>query len=607
MNKVGWMNDLYQTYEENISEVGKTHKSQSGKEYMLLPVAHTTQEAQIEITVDEFGNFYQAKIVDKDDATTTIPCTEASSSRTANVVPHPLHDKLMYVAGDFQDFGGVVKAKNTPFQDYLSQLSKWVNSPYSSARIRAIYEYVKKGTLVKDLVKASIIELNDDGKMLKPEVFVRFNTYKPGTVNTKVWHDYEVFDSFIKFNNQILNEYGLCYITGEDQKLASFHAKGLRRKGDNAKLISSKKDSYLTFKGRFIDASEVVTISYEVSQKAHNALKWLISKQGKNINDRVFLVWGNKQTDIISPQEDAITFFQSIGLSTGDDEEGSNTHDVFARKFNQAIDGYKSDLSYNPRVILMVFDAATTGRLAILYYQQLETRDYIDRIQNWHQTCTWRHSYKTNKDGKRVVFYGAPATRDIVFAAYGPNANDKLVKDTMLRLLPCIVAGQRLPLDIIKSAFNRAINPEASSIKDGDWEKTLSISCALINKHYQKEGYSVALDVTNRQRDYLFGRLLAVADVLENSGLDPGEKRATNAIRYMNAFATHPARTWKVIQANIQPYQVKLGRSANYYNRIIDEIASEIKIEDFNNKPLSGVFLLGFYSQRQELYTPKKG
>src|SRR5690606_24261954 len=99
---------------------------------------------------------------------------------------------------------------------------------------------------------------------------------------------------------------------------------------------------------------------------------------------------------------------------------------------------------------------------------------------------------------------------------------------------------------------------------------------------------------------------LAIADVLERNALDPDEKRATNAIRYMNAFAQHPMRTWTIIQSNIQPYQARLGTRLRYYNALLDEVGAMLKPEDFTDKSLSGLYLLGFYSQRYELYKSRK-
>lgn len=113
------------------------------------------------------------------------------------------------------------------------------------------------------------------------------------------------------------------------------------------------------------------------------------------------------------------------------------------------------------------------------------------------------------------------------------------------------------------------------------------------------------LNKENSDRNYLFGRLLAIADVLERSALDTKETRATNAIRYMNSFSKHPMRTWKTIQEALQPYQARLGTRATYLSKLIDEVASQFDPDDFNNKPLTGTYLLGFYSQRHELYQKK--
>ena len=118
---------------------------------------------------------------------------------------------------------------------------------------------------------------------------------------------------------------------------------------------------------------------------------------------------------------------------------------------------------------------------------------------------------------------------------------------------------------------------------------------------------NVALDRELTDRDYLFGRLLALADKLERNALkEQGENRATNAIRYMNAFSQKPARTWLTIHTALQPYQMKLGWKATYLNSQIDEVVSQIDPKDFTNKPLSERYLLGFYSQRHDLYQKKE-
>lgn len=80
-------------------------------------------------------------------------------------------------------------------------------------------------------------------------------------------------------------------LTGNYTKPANQHMKGVFSYKGNAKLISSNDTSNFTYRGRFCTADEAMTVSYEASQKAHNALKWLITNQSVIIGNRSFLCW----------------------------------------------------------------------------------------------------------------------------------------------------------------------------------------------------------------------------------------------------------------------------------------------------------------------------
>lgn len=623
---MSWLLNLYQTYEANAGRVGKIEKNRKDQEFTLLPVAHTTQNAQIEVLVTEEGEFHSAKVLSKGELETLIPATEESASRAGSVnAPFPLHDKLSYVAGDFGIYGRNPK-KIEHYGKYIEALAKWANSEHTHPKVVSIYRYLRKGTLIRDLVDERVlyVEEHGDGKLIekwdksheglatsRPDIFgvvagpqedafVRFNVHTRA-LYTDVWKDPEMFNAYLRFYEEELGDPDICYVTGERRPATERHAKRIRHAGDNAKLISSNDTSGFTFRGRFQTGSEAASISYEVSQKAHHALKWLINRQAKVIDQRVFLVWGNRMPDAADPSVD---LFELDPSAKAKPQQAQYTWHQFAEEFAKALSGYRNKLdepgfTEQDNVNLLILDSATTGRMAVLYYRNLHNDVYIDRLVEWHSTCVWLHRYRKDEAGKFIEFYGAPATRDIAFAAYGPRADDKVIKGLMERMLPCIVDKRRVPADIVRSAMQRASNPVA--MDSWEWEKTLSIACALIN---QREGTHVALDLENDNRDYLFGRLLAVADVLERRALGD-EKRATNAIRYMNEFSKHPARTWLTIQQCLQPYQARLGIAATHWTRIIDEIGSRIQVEDFNNQALSGVYLLGFYSQRHDLYQKK--
>ncbi|CQR53511.1 type I-C CRISPR-associated protein Cas8c/Csd1 [Paenibacillus riograndensis] len=620
---MSWLLNLYETYQSNQDCVGVIETRYNDREYTLLPVSHTTQNAHIEVNVTEDGEFHSASVLDKSESSTLIPCTEDSASRAGSkVAPYPLHDKLSYVAGDFLAYGGKIK-KEEPFAAYIKQLGGWADSPYACPKVKSIHSYLSKRRLIQDLVSHSILFLDADHQLIekwdkkyealhgeKPLIFsavageqesafIRFNVYSPDKELTKVWKDPEMYDSFMQYYSHLLGQEDYCYVTGRMLPSTDRHANKIRNAADKAKLISSNDTSGFTFRGRFTQSSDAASISYEVSQKAHNALKWLINRQGKIVDQRVFLVWGNDDLNIPDPTEDFFSFDLEPAVAR---ERKSYTHKEYAGEIAKAMDGYRNKLAseYKSDVNILVLDSATTGRLAVLYYRNMDKQLYLDKLVHWHSTCSWLHRYRKNTQDEWVEFYGASATKDIAFAAYGPKANEKIVKGVMERLLPCIVDGHNIPQDIVRSAFYRASNPV--SMEKWEWEKTLSITCALINA---KEEMNVALDTEIDDRSYLFGRLLAIADVLERRALDSDEKRSTNAIRYMNAFSQHPERTWNTIQQSIQPHQARLGTKLRYYSSLIDEVASKIPLDQFNNKPLSGKYLLGFYSQRHELYQKK--
>ncbi|MCT2194263.1 type I-C CRISPR-associated protein Cas8c/Csd1 [Paenibacillus sp. p3-SID1389] len=621
---MSWLLHLYETYEANLDQVGKTVKKRD-REYTLLPVSHTTQNAHIEVTIDEDGDFLEARVLEKE--STLIPCTEESASRSGSkVAPYPLHDKLSYVAGDFVKYGGQIKNPDeVPFDKYIRNLEEWANSPYTTEKLKCIYTYLRKGRLIEDLVAAKIIKLDENQHLIekwdekytakfgeKPPIFssgaaetssafIRFNVLSPDSPE-EVWKDQAMFDSFIAFYNQKLGETDVCFVTGEMRPSTERHANKIRHAADKAKLISANDNSGFTFRGRFKTSKEAVSISYEVSQKAHNALKWLIHRQGKTMDERVFLVWGNDNDPVPNTDEDIVDMMRHSGREI---EREPDTDKPYADQVRRAIDGFRNDLTYQAEVNILVLDSATTGRMAVLYYRHLNKELYLNRLEEWHNSCAWEHRYRKEEE-QLITFYGAPATKDIAFAAYGPRASEKIIKGTMERMIPCIVDRRAVPRDIVRSAFHRASNPV--SMERWDWEKTLSIACALIRKMLLEKGeeWNVPLNTESRDRSYLFGRLLAVADVLERGALGKDETRSTNAIRYMNSYAQNPGRTWKTIQASLQPYQAKLGTKATYLSRMIDEIADQFKDGDFNNAPLTEQYLLGFYSQRRELYKKKE-
>lgn len=642
---MNWIQSLYDTYENCQNMLGyPTDRSRP-----LLPICHITTQTHIEVVIDGKGNFRRAQIIDKGDSTTIIPATEGSAGKTG-IKPdsHPLSDKLQYLAGDFVDYGGEVtsgfsKDPTEPYRNFVGLLTNWCQPEYGHPKARAVLAYVQKKSLMRDLAAQKILLLDSNGKLqLKADAkrdknikdifsvvgsqdkaFVRWVVESPESVEPRAWLDRTLWESWIDHYMNSRTANGLCIVTGQDQLLTDNHPKYIRREGDNAKIISANDTRGFTFRGRFLDSAQACGVGIETSQKAHYALAWLISRQGYSVGDLAVVAWATSGAKLLQPTDDPID-----ALDKDAPEEESKTSDTaqdVAIRLKKRIAGYRQEIGERGDVVVMSVDTATesTARLSIVYYRALKGSEFLERIENWHETCAWRHTYhaievldEKGKAKKRYIpFIGAAAPADIAEAAYGSRRDDKLKKATIKRLLPCIVDGQPIPRDLVESVVWRASNREGIRNPDdkkyrGDeeftWKKTLSIACALFRKHKEgKEKFEMSLDETRTTRDYLYGRLLAIADALEERALYKAkEKRATNAARYMPQFSQRPYQTWKQIHEALTPYMVRLG-GAHYYKNLMAEVINLNPEALEGNNPLTGEYLLGYYCQRQKLREKK--
>ncbi|MGA9364902.1 MAG: type I-C CRISPR-associated protein Cas8c/Csd1 [Bacteroidota bacterium] len=634
---MGWIQKLYETYENCSSEIGKVPAGEN--KVPLLPICHTTQYAHIEIVIEGKGNFKRAQVIPRIQSRTIIPATETSAGRTSTKsgrVAHPLCDKLQYVAKDYTKHGG---SKDSRFELYNTELENWCNSVYSDPKIEAVMKYVKKGNVVQDLIDEKVLIAGKNGKLLekaegkkekdkltifdviKPqsEAFIRWIVEIPGDRESRVWCDKSLWQKWIEYYSSTKEKKSLCYVTGENELMANQHPAKLRSDADKAKIISSNDQSNFTFRGRFLNADEAAGVSFEVTQKAHFALRWLISRQGYQSPDRLLAIvaWATSGKDIPQLLADPLAIL-GINELPSDESPSVYTAENIGIKFRSRIAGYGSELGNTASVVVIGLDSATLGRMSITFYRNLTGSEYLERINRWHETCNWLHRYRfvetqVNGKSKRIPlpFLGAPAPNDIAEAAYATNNNGKFQIDDVLRnttverILPCIIDGQQIPRDIVESVVRRASNRVA--LENWQFEKTLSIACALFKKFNQKENYSMACDPDRKTRDYLYGRLLALADSLEGWALNKAnEDRQTTAARLMNRFAERPYSTWRTIELALSPYKARLGGISKKRQRMIDEVKDLFDPNDFiNDKRLSGEFLLGYSSQR-ELLRPEK-
>ena len=628
---MSWVEELVKTYDANEALAGRTDVE--GSKAVLPPIGHIVQNAQIEIHIDMTGNFMGARVIAKDNQPTLIPCTPDSASRTSKPSPHPLAEHLEFIARDYEPMNQAgASSGESLYQMYCHLLGNWVASPYVTQELEAVYRYILEHDAIDDLCTCEppVLFRDDGGKILqkwpykdkpKPPIFsavtgdilkalVRFVVQRNDGTEVPLWLDTQLQKKYQQF---LLYSFGkelsLCYATGKMMPVTEKHNKGIRYPGDGAKLISSNDTAGFTFRGRFTDSKECVSIGYETSQKAINALMWLIRNQGYIVDGRVFLAWST--LPVPSLFEDTDTFLsryrQHFHRAYA---QRPNTMQAWAENLQKALSGYKHEFEKDKsqQVNLMVLDAATPGRLSICYYDALSGKAFLQRIELWHHAGSWlQHGY-THEGDKAISYFGVPTPRTLIKACRGDNISDKRLKMELERIFYCIVQGRSLPQDMEQAVKRRVVHTavQATGRQYEQWryhvlEPACSVICNRLYGQRAKEAYTVALDEENHNRSYLYGRMLAVADRMERITFKKEEqgRRLTNAMKYMEAFSARPATTWQTIQKRLLPYELKCEQYGGYERRRLNQIGSMFEEKDFlSDMPLDGRFLLGFYCQQ---------
>ena len=618
---MSWMRALYDTY-DNLELQEKEG---------LLKIAHSTQKAHLEVQLSKDGKVIAVSFLPVKDSDTVIPVTEESASRSSGAAPHPLFDKIKYLAGDYEFYTG--ERNEEHHQKYMENLKKWCDSGYGDYKIEVLYKYLQENRLIHDLIERGIFSLDEKQHLTKKwenasekltvgdqkDAFIRFQV---DAVN--LWEDTKLQENYIHYYLSNGGEIGFCQVTGREERLCVNHPSKIRNSGDKAKMISSNDKTNFTYRGRFHDVGEAYTISYEASQKVHNALKWLIERQGVKVGDKEFVLWGVKSENvpsILESTEGVASAYEEeediFATFYGEEEDKTvSIQEDVAERFNRAIRGYHGNVRADSHFVLLGVDAATTGRLSVIFsreYFGADGNELIERIEQWHRDCAWNVSSYNKKLQKRVYFTGAPSPYEIALCTYGREqgnsikGTDKVIANAVERILPCIVDGKRVPVDIMREVVHRAQHPQNYKSKTL-WQQVLSVACALTRKHLIEKGEECLVMKSPESLDAKCGRMLAIADAIEAWVLREEKiDRTTTAMRYYTKFCENPCDTWVIIQKNLKPYEMKLRGRARNLQTLLGEISATISEEEFQQKRnLDGTFCLGFDSQRYEIIEEAK-
>ena len=596
-------------------------------EIVLLPIYHTNKRSNngkdiIEVTLDEDGEFVSANYLEKN-SIIIFPVTEDSISRSSGSAPHPLVDELSYLTAIFSE---------SKHQDYLSGLEQWVrfnNNRDDFPQLKLIYAYIQSGDLVSDIIrslypkgsykpkeKEITIEGLEKPVSLSSKDFITFKVETSGRDLT-ISKTKAVHQNFIDYTEAQLStkQKNMCNISGEMMYCSRKH-RGLM---GNSKMISVSNNRE-TYYGRFREKEDITQIGYRTSQQIHLMLKYLLenSPTSHPLDPSASIVlWPSQGIDEFD--------FDLLGEHSTEDYEDDISQNDYVIHSDEAdvINNYiKGKLSQQDSEVIdnvsdayfyvAIVDKVSNGRISIKYFRSLHQSDLVQRVSDWYATTNWQYGYGQYQKIK------TPSLLQLATVSQGSFERgqkrivlrkEELKKKTMERLLPCIIDGKKIPLDIVQKMM---LNVSNRVSYHESWPTLLSTACSVIKKYkwdYYREEVTSQMNEKSKSRDYLYGGILAVLENIEVAATN--NERVTNAEKYWSMFMQSPAETHLRLQAKVRPYLDRLKRGDTgiyiHYMKHLEKLESQLHdlelTESQRNRRLNEDFVLGYYAQRKQLFT----
>lgn len=592
----------------------------------LLPMYYNSMKSNgkniIELLLSKESVLLEARVL-PDGETIQFPVTEDSVARSSGVAPHPLVDSASYVIQDGEKRSAA----------YMEQMENWLAYD-ANDYVKIIRDFLKKPGML-DAVKKKLKDSEEDeekkSKKSAPsidfeKVFFTFSIENyVGMKNISVSENTALqgrYKAYVEYQNANDSEKEkiICNLSGKEDYLCIKHQPLI----GTARLVSQITANDENYRGRFATADQSIQIGMETSQKIHLMAKYLLSGQGTRrwLGEQANMVsWFSddlsnatefnptKSAEVASSVKNRLLALKQ-GKSDASMLADEMTEDI-VKSFTNGKRLFSDDATY----YIAIFDKISNGRVAAKYFRSLSASRLKENLVTWQEKYHWRGFSNENRDKEFT-----PSPRRMVMAAYGVErdgmleiAKNDFLKNQYQNIVTALVEGRAVPRNFEKAL---AVNIRHRQNYDKTWMEVLFCALAVLK---DKGGIKDAmLNRENTDRSYLFGRLLASFEYLEESTFGEKDGRSTNAEKMWTSYTNQPATMMLRLRNLMKPYERKLERSdkplkrAAFFNatREIHE-ATNMLHESYDmdsvevNRPLDYGFIFGYEAQRQAFYSGK--
>lgn len=435
-----------------------------------------------------------------------------------------------------------------------------------------------------------------------------------------VHEDSAIRQAWEKYKGASDSELIQCLVTGETAPLARLHPslKGIRDSNSTgATLVGFNAHAYESYnreQGMNSPVSEKAAFAYTT------ALNYLLSSSNENkkfyIGNTTVIYWAESEQKkyakaflgLCEPEEVDLPIEEETRPSQ--DKKAEKKLKKVAEKVRrvQALDVKKllEGLDRNPRFYVLGL-APNAARVSVRFFHSDPFDKVVEKIMKHYKDLEIikefedQHTYLTVKD--------------ILDETVSPKSSDKdaspLLAGSVFR---AILENTPYPAALYNAVINRV-----RADQDDKFTKKINYARAAIIKAYLLRKYrnqpknkiqEVLVMSLNEQSTipaYLLGRLFAVLEKVQQEAI--GDVNASIKDRYFTSACASPASVFPILLRLSQHHISKVG--AYYHDKRIEEILNKLDVEK-NPIPShlsldeQGVFMLGYYHQRKDLWTSKK-
>jgi CRISPR-associated protein Csd1 len=523
------------------------------------------------------------------------------AKRTSGVSPYFLCDNPKYILG----------YKKENFKQ-CAELHKAILEGVDDDSAKAILNFFKKWD-TKHAKKNEILKQYSEGLEKGGNlVFIVEGIKGYAHENVKIRKAWEKHNSGKRQNREGIK--GQCLVTGEETEILDVHdsIKGVRNaQSSGAALVSFNQKAFTSYnKKQSINAP----IGKEAAFAYVTALNYILqtSTQNIQIGDMTTIFWAERYGT--GTEELIYALLQPSDIEEKNEgknkkEKNDKTSKIksidnatikkmrdFLNRISQG-KGIKDFKGFDENIKFYILGLSPNkSRISVRFFYTDTLGEIIEKIKQHYEDMLIEKQYGTERD--------TIAIWELVKETAAQGKTENIPPAYSGELMLAILTGGLYPVSIFQSILNR-IRVD----KEINRNRAAFLKAYIVRKNrilHKKGGATMSLNLEEKDVGYLLGRLFAL---LEKAQIDasPGIKiNTTIKDRYFGTASSSPKAIFPIL-LRLAQHHISNAEYGKSKDKQIEEIM--VNIKDFPSQLTldeQGMFMLGYYHQRNNLYAKKE-